>query len=256
MALSPDKNLRGYFHGTTARLSALFRAERYEEIVDVVQAEDFWPYKRWALRALGGMGRKAEAIRLAESSRGPWTSDADVDALCEEMLLSSGLADEAYARYGVRMGRGGTYLARFRAIATRYPHKQPEQILTDLVNATPGEQGKWFATAKQLGLYDIAIKLARTSPCDPKTLARAARDYVTKQPAFALEAGYAALDWLAQGYGYEITGADVWMAYYSTLEAAEALGRAPETLERVRKLANSRHSFVTRMLGRELGLPS
>ena len=33
MALSPDKNLRGYFHGTTACLSALYRAERYDEAV-------------------------------------------------------------------------------------------------------------------------------------------------------------------------------------------------------------------------------
>lgn len=29
MALSPDKSLRGYFHGTSACLSALFAAERY-----------------------------------------------------------------------------------------------------------------------------------------------------------------------------------------------------------------------------------
>ena len=33
MALSPDKNLRGHFHGTSACLSALYRAERYAEIV-------------------------------------------------------------------------------------------------------------------------------------------------------------------------------------------------------------------------------
>ena len=36
MALSPDKNLSGYFHGTSACLSALFRAERYGEIVDIL----------------------------------------------------------------------------------------------------------------------------------------------------------------------------------------------------------------------------
>jgi hypothetical protein len=28
-----------------------------------------------------------------------------------------------------------------------------------------------------------------------------------KNPAFALEAGLAALRWLGQGYGYEVTGA-------------------------------------------------
>ena len=42
--------------------------------------------------------------------------------------------------------------------------------------ATPGEEGKWFAAAKDAGLYDEAIALARRTPTDPRTLARAARD--------------------------------------------------------------------------------
>jgi hypothetical protein len=46
MALSPDRDVRGYFHGTTACFDALYRAERYEEILDVLKAETFWPYKR------------------------------------------------------------------------------------------------------------------------------------------------------------------------------------------------------------------
>ena len=97
-----------------------------DELIDLLHDDVFWPYKRWAVRALVAQGRKAEAIRLAEASRGPWTSDTDVDALCEEILLSSGLTEEAYARYGVRSNRGGTYLARFRALAKRYPHKHAE----------------------------------------------------------------------------------------------------------------------------------
>jgi len=253
-ALSPDKNLRGHFHGSSACLSALFRAERYADILDVLQAESFWPYKRWAVKALGAIGKKVEAIALAESSRGPWTSDADVDALCEEMLLSSDLVEEAYARYGLRANRGGTYLATFRAVAKRYPHKPAERILADLVKSTPGDEGKWFAAAKELGLYDTASQLAHTSPCDPKTLARAARDHAAEQPAFAVEAGVAALDWLVQGFGYEITGADVWTAYSATMKAAEALGRASETKERIRRLVSSSCSFVAQILGRELGL--
>src|SRR5262249_3272136 len=117
MALSPDKSLRGHFHGTSACLSALYPAERYAEIVDMLQVDPIWPYKRWAVKALAAMGKKADAIRYAESCRDPWTSDGEVDALCEEILLSSGFVDEAYARYGVRANRGGTYLATFRAVA-------------------------------------------------------------------------------------------------------------------------------------------
>ncbi len=254
MALRRDQGERAHFHGTTACLSALYRAERHAEILDVLHAETFWPYKRWAVRALIAMGRKAEAIRLAESSRGRWTSDADVDELCEEILLSSGLVDEAYARYSVRTHRGATYLATFRAVAKKYPHKRPEQILADLVLTTPGEEGKWFAAAKELGLYAAALELARTSPCDPRTLARAARDHAAAQPAFAVETGCAALDWLAQGFGYEITSADVWMAYSAAMKAAETLGRTPEIRERIRALADRQPSFVTEILGPELGL--
>jgi len=32
--------------------------------------------------------------------------------------------------------------ARFRAVAMRYPMKDKSQILTDLIAATPGEEGK------------------------------------------------------------------------------------------------------------------
>jgi len=254
VALSPDERRRGYFHGTTACLAALYRAERHREILDLLQAETFWSHKRWAVKALGAMGERAKAIRLAEASRGPWTSDADVDALCEEMLRSSGLVEEAYRRYGLRANVGGTHLATFRALARKYPHKPPAEILADLVTATPGEEGKWFTAAKELGLYETAIELAHASPCDPRTLARAARDHVATQPAFAVEVGHAALDWLARGFGYEVTGADVWMAYSAAMRAAEALGRGEETKERIRGLAASRASFVSDVLGRELGL--
>ena len=255
MALSPDKNLRGHFHGTTNCLAALYRAERYAEILDILRDEAFWPYKRWAVKAIGAMGDTTEAIRLAESARGPWTSDADVDALCEEMLLASGRIEEAYTRYGLLANRGGTYLATFRALLKKYPHKPPEQTLADLIATTPGEEGKWFAAAKDLGLYTAAIALARASPCDPRTLARAARDHVTTQPAFAVEAGYAALDWTSRGFGYEITGADVWMAYSSMMKAAEALGNAPEAKDRVRELAQSRPSLVADVLRGEIEWP-
>jgi hypothetical protein len=59
MALRPNPGARAYFHGTTACLSALYRAERHAEILDILQAETFWPHKRWAVRALIAMGRKA-----------------------------------------------------------------------------------------------------------------------------------------------------------------------------------------------------
>jgi hypothetical protein len=256
LALSPDKSVGGYFHGTSACLSALYRAERYQEIVDLLSGDEIWPYKRWAVKALAATGRKSEAIRYAESCRGPWTSDNDVDRLCEEILLSSGLVDEAYRRYGLPANRAGTYLGTFRAMARKYPHKSRGEILDDLVRATPGEEGKWFAAAKEEGLYDEALAVASASACDPRTLTRAARDLAAERPDFAIEAGLLALYWLVQGHGYDVTSADVWAAYSSTIRAAEGRGNVPEVRERVRRIiaAEVPGGFVTRILGSELGL--
>ena len=93
------------------------------------------------MKALAAQGKKAEAIRLAESSRSPWASDLDIDRMCEEMLLTSGLTDEAYRRCGLRANQAGTYLA---------------------------------LAAKDAKLFDEAIALANRTPCSPQTLTRAA----------------------------------------------------------------------------------
>lgn len=188
IALRADKSSRIYFRGTSACLSALFRAGRFDELIELLRGDAIWPYKRWAVRAMAARGQMAEALRYAESCRSPWASDYEVDSICEEILLSSGMTDEAYARYGLRVNRGGTYLATFRAVAKKYPHKAAGEILADLVKTTPGEEGKWFAAAKEVGLYPAALALASRSPCDPKTLTRAARDYAEKDPAFDLRA--------------------------------------------------------------------
>jgi hypothetical protein len=235
IALNPDRSGRTFFHGTSACLSALYRAERFDELIDLLRVDSIWPYKRWAVKALVDAGKKAEAIRYAESCRSARHNERAIDLICEEILLSSGMAEEAYARYGLRANQGHmTNLATFRAIVKKYPHKAAKDILDDLVKTTPGEEGKWFAAAKEAGLYDEALALARRSPCDPKTLTRASRDYIDEQPAFAAEAGLLALHWLVEGYGYEITGLDVWDAYQSAMTAAERLENTDEAKKRIR----------------------
>ncbi|MEO8564115.1 MAG: hypothetical protein ABI601_18685 [bacterium] len=256
MALSPDPATRGYFHGTSACLSALFRAERYAEIIDILRTEKFWPYTQWAVKARAAGGEKADAIRYAESCRGASTPDGAVDRVCEEILLSSGFADEAYARYGRRANRRGTYLATFRAVAKKYPLKEPSEILVDLVEDTPGEEGKWFAAAKDARLYDLALDVARRSPCDPRTLARAARDFAARQPAFAVEAGVLSLHWIVEGHGYEVTGREILDMFSHTMRAADANGTSAETHERLRQLVghDAPDGIVHRILARELGM--
>ena len=255
--LTPGEGHRAHYHGTVPCLDALLRAERHGELIALLAHETMWHYKRWAVMALGAMGRRDEAIALAEASRGSWTNDTDVDRICEELLLADGLIGDAYSRYGLRANRAGTYLATYRAVAKKYPHKPPGELLADLVKTTPGDDGKWFAAAKDAGLYQEALDLAARTPCDPKTLNRAARDHVEKHPAFAVGAGLLALNWLVLGYGYDITSADVHDAYNHTMVAAERIGTADDVRERIRAIVAAEsldRRFVSMVLGRRLGL--
>jgi hypothetical protein len=43
LALSPDKSVRGHYHGTAACLSALYRAGRYDELIELLQVDCIWP---------------------------------------------------------------------------------------------------------------------------------------------------------------------------------------------------------------------
>lgn len=256
MALSPEKDRRGFFHGTTACLSALFTAERYVEILELVEHDTFWHYKRWGAKALGAQAHRAEAIRYAEACRSQWASEWEIDTFCEQLLLESGLTEEAYRRYGLTANRASTYLAWFRAVQKKYPDKEPRDILADLVACTPGEEGKWFAAAKDAGLFDEAVALVSRAPTDPRTLTRAARDFAETRPAFAIEAGIAALKWIAAGYGYEITGADVLSAYQHTMQAAARLENAEATRKRIGDVAAMETAggrFVAEILGRFAG---
>jgi hypothetical protein len=150
---SPARKPGGYFHGTIACLSALFRAGRYEELLALVERAPYstWHYRAWGVKALAAMGRKAEAIRYAETSRGLNDNPIAIARACEEILLTSGLADEAYARYAIEANQRTTFVSTFRSIEKKYPTKPAAKILDDLVASTPGQEGKWFAAAKDAG---------------------------------------------------------------------------------------------------------
>lgn len=137
-------------------------------------------------------------------------------------MLDTGFPDEAYARYARAATYATTNLATFKAIVKKYPNKPRETILRDLVASEPGQEGKWFAAAKDSGLFELAIELANRSPSDPRTLMRAARDYADQQPEFALAAGMTAVRGIANGWGYEITNIDVLDAYTALMAAADA----------------------------------
>ena len=233
-----DPNPGSYFHGAAACLSCLLETGRYGELLELLELPRYpaWHYRRYGVEALLAIGRKAEAVQYAEASRGLNQPDSVIDQACEQILISSGLHEEAYRRYGLSAAVGNSYIARFRSVAKRYPTKDKLQVLSDLIAATPGEEGKWFATAKELAFFDLALELANRSPSDPKTLTRAARDYLDSEPTFALGSAIAALRWLSEGWAYEVTSVDVVEAYDRAMDAAAKLNRVDDLNERILQL--------------------
>lgn len=134
--------------------------------------------------------------------------------------LKAGWRAEAFDRYALLANQANSNLSTFRSLAKKYPELAPDKLLGHLIGSTPGEPGKWFDTSKTLRLFERATQLAWASPCDPKTLTRAARDHLTKQPGFAMQAELAALHWMSMGHGYELTGQDAHEALRLAIEAA------------------------------------
>ena len=224
------RGVHAFTKSGTPCLSALFSAGRFDELTQVLALDPkpFWHDQQWAAKVLATRGDVDGAVRAIEAMRGPYAPDAALSALAEQMLLDAGRSDEAYARYAVVANFANTHIATFRAIAKRYPLIAPEHILGDLIASTPGQEGKWFATAKTLKQYDLALALAQRSAVDPKTLVRAARDHQKTQPAFALGVALAALRWMARGAGYEITSAEVSAARDHALAAGQNMGQGEQ----------------------------
>ncbi|HEY4002437.1 MAG TPA: hypothetical protein VGO93_26435, partial [Candidatus Xenobia bacterium] len=234
----------GYFHGTPACLSCLLAAGRCQELLDLldISRHVFWHDRQFGVRALAVMGRVDDAIAYAERSLGSNDGPSQMSILCEKMLLEAGRSDEAYERYAIAANQGISRLATFRAISKKYPDRDSKHIIRDLIRSTPGEEGKWFATASDLKLYDLAVALARQSPCEPKTLNRAAREMAQGLPAFSLEVALVSLHWLSQGYGWEVTSLDVLGAFDQALSAAQCLGREDEVMRRLEQIISRDHS--------------
>jgi len=234
-----------YFRGESACLSCLLESGRYQELLDLVKrhSSGLWHTQRFGVKALVALGRPEEALDYADRLRGPYASGSVIDHECEAILLSIGKRQEAYSRYAFSANRRGTGVATFRALSEKYPEKDPKEILDDLIRLSPGTERKWFATARQLGFLDLAVKLALTSPCEPRTLNRAAKDLLAQSPSAALAIAMSSLRWMCEGAAYELSGIDVYSACSSAMKAADAANQGDETARQIARLTRH-HPFV------------
>ncbi|MEZ4376104.1 MAG: hypothetical protein R3B07_35185 [Polyangiaceae bacterium] len=243
-------------HLVTAYLRCLLPAERYAELLEALDdlPSPSWEERLLGVTALAAGGDPDAAVSYAELHGQDSTAVAQA---CEKVLIDAGRRDEAYARFALRAGEAPTYVAWFRAVRKKYPARNPQGILADLVATTPDEPGKWFAAAKDAELFQEAVELVQKSQADVRTLLRAAHDYAEKQPWFAMEAGLAALRWMLEAPHFEITNTEIWNAYNATRVAANAAELRDQAMDRLRELLGRdsvRDRVVTRVLSRELGL--
>ncbi len=238
-ALAGDKR-RGFhwFVGTVPCYSALFKAGRHDEVLELLALDrhPIWPCLIWGGRVLAARGQVDEAIAFMKERAGINAPKAALARFAEETLLQAGRRADAYLHHAIDANQANSRLATYRALAKKYPEIEPDRLLGDLIASTPGDEGKWFAAAKSLKRLDLAMKLVWHSPCDPKTLTRAARDYLNDEPAFATEVALAALHWISGGHGYDLIGQDVRDPYRYAQESARMLGHEERVALRLRPI--------------------
>jgi hypothetical protein len=243
-----------FFPGTSLCYSALFSAGRHDEVLELLALDPspIWPYLVWGARVLATRGQVDAAIGYVRERAGSTTSLETIARFAEEALLNAGRRAEAFDQYALLANQANSNLSTFRALAKKYPELAPNKLLDHLIGSTPGEPGKWFATAKTLKQFDRATQLAWASPCDPKTLTRAARDHLQQQPAFAMQCALAALHWMSMGHGYELTGFDAHEAHRLAIEAgsnAQQGAQAQAAIEQVLEADRPMSAWLRRALG-------
>ena len=227
--------------GASACLSCLLFAGRHQDLWALLdlQRTAFWPYRQFGFEALAREGRIDDALVYAEASAGH-QRDPGIDSACEKLLIAAGRSDEAYAKYAIRSNaENSTGLNAFRAVAKKYPDIPPARILLDLAAASH-DCGRYFAAAKDAGLLDLALKFAVQGSPDPSTLSRACRDFLDKDPAFALAIGQIAMQRYLDGFGYEVAPWDWADCYQHYAAASERMGESPEALAWVKRLAETK----------------
>jgi hypothetical protein len=164
---------------------------------------------------------------------------------------------EAYARYAISANRAATFLGWFERLRRSTRTSRPASFWRTSFVTRPGEEGKWFAAAKDAKLFDEAVALANATPCDPKTLTRAARDFAQTNPALANEAGSQPFVGRSEATGYEVASLDVRAAYSHTLTAAANAGVVGAVRTRICALFDgpaARSGFVASVIGKDAGI--
>lgn len=209
-------------------LSTLQHAGHFEAVLQrLPEASSFWIPEQWAIAALRGLGRRAEALRRIREIPADRRWQA-AERVAESILLESGMEEEAWTHHALRAAEDGSRMRWLRTLRERYPRRSPEAILDRLVATTPGSEGRWFAAARQAGMLDAALALAERAPAEPATLITAVKQHAESDPAFAHACGLLAAVGLAAGHAFDPEKIDVDALAWGLVRSARALGLEAE----------------------------
>jgi hypothetical protein len=95
----------GHVIGTAICLSCLLEAGRYGDLIELLSCArmKWWHWHRFGAEALARQGAWDAATAYADGCRSPQGyNDRQIDHFCEDVLIKSGRADDAYRRYGLK----------------------------------------------------------------------------------------------------------------------------------------------------------
>jgi hypothetical protein len=233
-----------HIKGLSICLSCLLERGRYDDLQELlaIYHGKFWPWHRYGAEALVRQGFWEAALAFAEDARAKTHQgfyETSIDRFCETLLIKRGRREEAYRRYGLRAANGATNLATYRSLIRAYPERDRRQVLLDLIE-TRGDKGKWFAAAKDGGLFDIAIECAASPGADPSTLVRAARDFQAKEPKFAATVALLAVSSFLNDGGYDPSPSEAADAVTYLLSASRVIAAHEWALGELAKLSVQR----------------
>lgn len=228
-----------YFKGLEPCLSCLFELGRYDEITEMLSKKErmLFDFLQYEIKIVAAKGDIDRALQMIDDHLYDSNSSYQAAYLGEEILLKAGRIEEAYKRYGLLQPFRSTGLATLSTIRKKYPKISPQRILNDLLNADAGNERRYFAAARKIGMIELAIEIAEKYDVEPKTLTTACQDYLEKDPDLSLKFGVMALQRYADGYGYEPEYSDVQKCYDLVLKAAHGAGNSAEVNEKVQKIA-------------------
>lgn len=243
---------------SVACLASQVAAGQHEAALALLAARPIavWPERQFGVLALAARGEVDAALAYAAASNPLGHRHAqDIARVCEGVLLAAGRRDEAYRRFAAPAHARQNCRQTFAALLQVYPELEPGQLLADLLLASPGQEGRWFATAVSLRFYALAAEIAGRAPCDPRTLVRAGAQRLEADPEFAGEVAIAAIASICGGHGVEITGEDVFAAYDLAHSAALRTGSPARLKAQVAALCDQPHAaaqWVHGLLASEL----